>query len=318
MKANALYEGYPLSTALARPLIAMKIVELAKKEGAAAISHGCTGKGNDQFRFESTIRSRSSCEVIAPIRDLNLTRTEEVEYAQKHNIPLPSDKLYSIDENLWGRSIEGDILEDPMVETPEEAFSWTRSTEDAPEDHLILEISFEDGVPVALDGEKMAPVEIIEACNEVAGLHGIGRVDIMEDRIIGLKSRENYETPGALLIITAHKALEQLTLTREELKFSEIISQTYSELIYNGLWHEPLREDLDQLLDHMQQRVSGVVKMKLHKGSLRILGRKSPYSLYNEKAVSFEDKDMDQREIAGMVKNYALQAACYQEVCKKN
>jgi argininosuccinate synthase len=318
IKANALYEGYPLSTALARPLIAMKIVELAKKEGALAISHGCTGKGNDQFRFESTIRSGSSCEIIAPIRDMNLTRTEEVEYATEHGIPLPSDKLYSIDENLWGRSIEGDILEDPMVETPEEAFSWTRSTEDAPEDAQILEISFEEGVPVALDGENLSPVEIIEACNRVAGLHGIGRVDIMEDRIIGLKSRENYETPGALFIITAHKALEQLTLTREELKFSEIVSQTYSELIYNGLWHEPLREDLDQLLDHMQRRVTGVVKVKLHKGNLRILGRKSPYSLYNEKAVSFEDKDMDQREMAGMVKNYALQAACYQEVCKKD
>ncbi|MDD1763641.1 MAG: argininosuccinate synthase [Methanobacteriaceae archaeon] len=317
VKANALYEGYPLSTALARPLIAMKIVELAKKEGASAISHGCTGKGNDQFRFESTIRSGSSCEIIAPIRDLNLTRTEEVEYATEHGIPLPSDKLYSIDENLWGRSIEGDILEDPMVETPEEAFSWTRSTEDAPEDAQTLEITFEEGVPVALDGQNTGPVEIIETCNQVAGLHGIGRVDIMEDRIIGLKSRENYETPGALLIIKAHQALEQLTLTRYELKFSETISQTYSELIYNGLWHEPLREDLDKLLDHMQRRVSGVVKIKLHKGSLRVLGRKSPYSLYNEKAVSFEDKDMDQREMAGMVKNYALQAACYQEVCRK-
>lgn len=318
IKANALYEGYPLSTALARPLIAMKIVELAKKEGAATISHGCTGKGNDQFRFESTIRSSSSCDIIAPIRDLNLTRTEEVEYAESHGIPLPSDKLYSIDENLWGRSIEGDILEDPMVETPEEAFSWTRSTENAPDESQIVELSFEEGVPVALDGQNMAPLKIIEACNQVAGLHGIGRVDIMEDRIIGLKSRENYETPGAFLIINAHKALEQLTLTREELKFAETISQTYSELVYNGLWHEPLREDLDQLLDHMQRRVSGVVKLKLHKGSLRVLGRESPYSLYNEKAVSFEDKDLDQREIAGMVKNYALQAACYQKVCKKD
>ncbi|HMK53226.1 MAG TPA: argininosuccinate synthase [Methanobacteriaceae archaeon] len=317
IKANALYEGYPLSTALARPLIAMKIVELAKKEGASTISHGCTGKGNDQFRFESTIRSSSSCDVIAPIRDLNLTRTEEMEYAKSHGIPLPSDKLYSIDENLWGRSIEGDILEDPMVETPEEAFSWTRSTEDAPDEAQVVELSFEKGVPVALDGQSWGPLEIIQACNQVAGLHGIGRVDIMEDRIIGLKSRENYETPGAFLIINAHKSLEQLTLTREELKFSETVSQTYSELIYNGLWHEPLREDLDQLLDHIQRRVSGVVKLKLHKGSLRVLGRKSPYSLYNEKAVSFEDKDMDQREMAGMVKNYALQAACYQEVCKK-
>ncbi|MBI4814521.1 MAG: argininosuccinate synthase [Methanobacterium sp.] len=317
IKANAVYEGYPLSTALARPLIAMKIVELAEKIGAKAIAHGCTGKGNDQFRFESIIRSHSNCNVIAPIRDLNLTRTEEVKYAQSHGIPLPSDKLYSIDENLWGRSIEGDILEDPMVETPEEAFNWTRSTEDAPDEAEIIEISFEEGVPIEINGELMGPLDIIQRANDIAGIHGIGRVDIMEDRIIGLKSRENYETPGAFLLIAAHRALEQLVLTREELKFSEIASQTYSELVYNGLWHEPLREDLDQLIDNMQGRVSGTVRLKLHKGSIRILGRESPFSLYQEEAVSFEDKEMDQREMAGMVKNYGIQAACYQDICRR-
>ncbi|MFA0833048.1 MAG: argininosuccinate synthase [Methanobacterium formicicum] len=317
IKANAVYEGYPLSTALARPLIAMKIVELAEKVGAKAIAHGCTGKGNDQFRFESIIRSHSDCNVIAPIRDLNLTRTEEVKYAQSHGIPLPSDKLYSIDENLWGRSIEGDILEDPMVETPEEAFNWTRSTEDAPDEAEVIEISFEEGVPTEINGELMGPLDIIRKANEIAGIHGIGRVDIMEDRIIGLKSRENYETPGAVLLIAAHRALDQLVLTREELKFSEIASQTYSELVYNGLWHEPLREDLDQLIDNMQGRASGTVRLKLHKGSIRILGRESPFSLYQEEAVSFEDKDMDQREMAGMVKNYGIQAACYQDICRR-
>ena len=317
IKANAVYEGYPLSTALARPLIAMKIVELAEKVGANSIAHGCTGKGNDQFRFESIIRSYSPCDVIAPIRDLNLTRTEEVKYAQSHGIPLPSDKLYSIDENLWGRSIEGDILEDPMVETPEEAFSWTRSTEDAPDEAEVLEISFEEGVPIEINGELMGPLDVIVKANEIAGLHGIGRVDIMEDRIIGLKSRENYETPGAFLLIAAHRALEQLVLTREELKFSETVSQTYSELVYNGLWHEPLREDLDQLIDNMQGRVSGTVRLKLHKGNIRILGRQSPFSLYQEEAVSFEDKEMDQREMAGMVKNYGIQAACYQDICRR-
>ena len=317
IKANAVYEGYPLSTALARPLIAMKIVELAEKVGAKAIAHGCTGKGNDQFRFESIIRSYSDCNVIAPIRDLNLTRTEEVKYAQSHGIPLPSDKLYSIDENLWGRSIEGDILEDPMVETPEEAFNWTRSTEDAPDEAEIIEISFEEGVPIEINGELMGPLDIIQRANETAGIHGIGRVDIMEDRIIGLKSRENYETPGAILLIAAHRALDQLVLTREELKFSEIASQTYSELVYNGLWHEPLREDLDQLIDSMQGRVSGTVRLKLHKGSIRILGRESPFSLYQEEAVSFEDKEMDQREMTGMVKNYGIQAACYQDICRR-
>jgi len=316
IKANAMYEGYPLSTSLARPLIAMKIVELAKKEKADAIAHGCTGKGNDQFRFETTIRSSSVCDIIAPVRDLNLTRTEEMAYAVKNNIPVPSDKLYSIDENVWGRSIEGDILEDPMVETPEEAFEWTQSTEDAPDEPQKITITFEEGVPVAIDGEMMNALEIIKESNRIAGLHGIGRVDIIEDRIIGLKSRENYETPGAELLITAHKALEQLTLTREELKFSETITQSYSELVYNGLWHEPLREDLDCIIDNMQLRVSGDVILKLHKGSIRILGRESAYSLYSEDAVSFEDKEMDQREIAGMVKNYGLQAACYQKVCK--
>ena len=318
VKANAIYEGYPLSTALARPLIAMKIVEVAKKEGAAAISHGCTGKGNDQFRFESTIRSSSKCQIIAPVRDLNLTRSEEIEYAQSHNIPLPIFELYSIDENIWGRSIEGDILEDPMVEMPEDAFNWTRSIKNTPDEAQTLEIEFEEGVPVALDDQKLGPVDIIRECNRIAGLHGIGRVDIMEDRIIGLKSRENYETPGAVLIITSHKALEQIVLTREELKFAENASQTYSELVYNGLWHEPLREDLDCLIEKMQKRVSGVVRVRLHKGNLRILGRKSPFSLYQEQAVSFEDKETDQREIVGMIKNYGVQAACYQHVCKKD
>lgn len=316
IKANAMYEGYPLSTSLARPLIAMKIVELAKKENANAIAHGCTGKGNDQFRFETTIRSSSVCDIIAPVRDMNLTRTEEMDYATKNNIPVPSDKLYSIDENLWGRSIEGDILEDPMVETPEEAFEWTKSTENAPDEPQKIILTFEEGVPVAIDGEMMNAFNIIKESNRIAGLHGIGRVDIIEDRIIGLKSRENYETPGAELLITAHKALEQLTLTREELKFSETVTQAYSELVYNGLWHEPLREDLDCIIDNMQLRVSGDVILKLHKGSIKILGRESPYSLYSEEAVSFEDKEMDQREIAGMVKNYGLQAACYQKVCK--
>ncbi len=318
IKANAMYEGYPLSTSLARPLIAMKIVELAQKENAKAIAHGCTGKGNDQFRFESTIRSGCDCGIIAPVRDLNLTRTEEMDYAKTHNIPLPSDKLYSIDENLWGRSIEGDILEDPLVEPPEESFEWTVSTEDAPDEAQKMKMTFEKGVPVALNGKEMGALKIINECNRIAGLHGIGRIDIIEDRIIGLKSRENYETPGAVLIITAHKALEQLTLTREELKFAETISQTYSEIVYNGLWHEPLREDLDCIIDNMQKRVTGTVKLKLHKGSIKILGREAPYSLYSEEAVSFEDKEMDQREIAGMVKNYGLQAAYYQKVCKKD
>jgi argininosuccinate synthase len=318
IKANAMYEGYPLSTSLARPLIAMKIVELAEKEKADAIAHGCTGKGNDQFRFESTIRSGSLCSIIAPVRDLSLTRTEEIAYANANDIPLPYDKEYSIDENLWGRSIEGDVLEDPMVETPEKAFEWTVSTENAPENAKYLDMTFENGVPVAIDGIKMGAVEMVTECNSIAGSHGIGRIDIIENRIIGLKSRENYETPGAVLILTAHKALEQLVLSREELKFAETITQTYSDIVYKGIWHEPLREDLDCAIDNMQKRVTGLVRLKLHKGSIKILGRESVFSLYSEEAVTFEDKETDQREMAGMVKNYALQAACYQRVCKKD
>jgi len=317
VKSNAVYEGYPLSTALARPLIAMKIVEIAEKENAISISHGCTGKGNDQFRFECTIRSASDYNIIGPVRDLNLTRTEEIEYAKKHGIPIPIFSNFSIDENLWGRSIEGDMLEDPNVEMPEDAFNWTKSSADAPDEPRVLEIEFENGVPVALDGKKFSPLDIIKECNKIAGLHGIGRIDIMEDRIIGLKSRENYETPGAVLIITAHKSLEQLVLTREELKFSVNVSETYSELVYNGLWHEPLRDDLDHLIDNMQKRVTGTVWVRLHKGNLRILGRKSPFSLYQEQAVSFEDKETDQKEIVGMIKNYGVQAACFQSVCRK-
>lgn len=317
VKANAVYEGYPLSTALARPLIAMKMVEIAEKENAISISHGCTGKGNDQFRFECTIRSASDYNIIGPVRDLNLTRTEEIEYAENQGIPIPVFSNFSIDENLWGRSIEGDMLEDPNVEMPEDAFNWTKSSADAPDEPQVLEIEFENGVPVALDGKKFSPLDIIKECNKIAGLHGIGRIDIMEDRIIGLKSRENYETPGAVLIITAHKSLEQLVLTREELKFGVNVSETYSELVYNGLWHEPLRDDLDHLIDNMQKRVTGTVRVRLHKGNLRILGRKSQFSLYQEQAVSFEDKETDQKEIVGMIKNYGVQAACFQSVCRK-
>ncbi|BAW31963.1 MAG TPA: argininosuccinate synthase [Methanothermobacter sp.] len=317
IKANASYEGYPLSTALARPLIATKIVEIAKKEGASAIAHGCTGKGNDQFRFEAIIRSMSDCKVIAPIRDLNLTRSEETEYANSCGIPLPPKKQYSIDENLWGRAIEGDILEDPMVEPPEDAFTWTKSPDKTPKNPETVQIGFKEGIPHMINGEEMEPVELIRKANSISGEHGIGRVDIIEDRIIGMKSREVYETPAAFLLIEAHRALEQLTLTRNELKFADIMSGVYSELVYYGLWHEPLREDLDKAIDHMQRRVTGTVNVKLHKGNMRITGRESPYSLYSEEIVSFEDKSFDQREMKGMVKNYGLQARLYQKMWRE-
>jgi len=317
IKTNALYEGYPLSTAFARPLIAKKIVEIAKQEGATTIAHGCTGKGNDQFRFEATIRSESDLDIVAPVRDYNLTRTEEQNYAREHGIPLPSEKIYSIDENLWGRSIEGGLLENPATAAPEDIYAWTKSTTEAPDTPQIVKIEFVNGEPVKIDDEELAPVALIRKANEIAGNNGIGRIDMIEDRIIGLKSRENYETPGALLLITAHQALEKLIFSREEIKFSEKISQKYAELVYNGHWNEPLREDLDVINDHMQRRVTGTVEVRLHKGSIKVITKESPFALYNEENVSFDDKGIDQREMIGMVKYHDIQGAEYSKVNKE-
>ena len=314
IKANAEYEGYPLSTALARPLIAMKIIEIAEKEGATAIAHGCTGKGNDQFRFEAIIRSMSDFKIIAPIREMNLTRTEEVAYAKEHGLNLSYDKIYSIDENLWGRAIEGDVLEDPANEPPEEIYEWTKSAEDAKDTPTKVSIEFEEGVPIAINGEMMGLVDLINKANEIAGENGVGRVDIIENRMIGLKSRETYEVPGAKLLIAAHRALEQLVLTVDELRFADYMSTLYADLVYEALWQEPLREDLDQAFDHMQRRVSGEVVMKLFKGSIQPLSRKSPFSLHSIEQITFEDKETDQREIEGMIKYHGLQAANYQKL----
>ncbi len=317
IKTNSLYEGYPLSTAFARPLIAKKIVEIAKKEGATTIAHGCTGKGNDQFRFEATIRSESDLNIVAPVRDYNLTRTEEQDYAKENGIPLPSEKIYSIDENLWGRSIEGGLLEDPATAAPEDIFEWTKSTEDAPDEPQIVKIEFVDGEPVKIDDEELSPVALIRKANDIAGENGVGRIDMIEDRIIGLKSRENYETPGAILLITAHQALEKLIFSREELKFIESLSQKYAELVYDGHWNEALREDLDVVNDHMQRRVTGTVEVKLHKGSMKVITKESKYALYNEDDVSFEDKSIDQREMIGMVKYHDIPGAEYSKVKKQ-
>jgi len=314
IKANAEYEGYPLSTALARPLIAMKIIEIADKEGATAIAHGCTGKGNDQFRFEAIIRSMSDYKIIAPIREMNLTRTEEQAYAKEHGLNLSYDKIYSIDENLWGRAIEGDVLEDPANEPPEDIYEWTKSSEDAKDTPTKVSIEFEEGVPIAIDGEMMNLVDLIEKANEIAGENGVGRVDIIENRMIGLKSRETYEVPGAKLLIAAHKALEQLVLTVDELRFAEYMSTLYADLVYEALWQEPLREDMDQAIDHMQRRVSGKVVMKLFKGSIEPLSRESPFSLHSIEQITFEDKETDQSEIEGMIKYHGLQAANYQKL----
>ena len=314
IQANAEYEGYPLSTALARPLIAMKIIEIAEKEGATAIAHGCTGKGNDQFRFEAIIRSMSDFKIIAPIREMNLTRTEEVAYVKEHGLDLAYDKIYSIDENLWGRAIEGDVLEDPANEPPEDIYEWTKSAEDAKDTPTKVTIEFEEGVPIAIDGEMMGLVDLINKANEIAGENGVGRVDIIENRMIGLKSREIYEVPGAKLLIAAHRALEPLVLTVDELRFAEYMSTLYADLVYEALWQEPLREDIDQAIDHMQRRVSGKVVMKLFKGSMQPISRESPFSLHSIEQITFEDKETDQREVEGMIKYHGLQAANYQKL----
>ena len=314
IKANAEYEGYPLSTAFARPLIAQKLVELAEKEGATAIAHGCTGKGNDQFRFEAIILAMSDVDIIAPIREMNLTRTEEKAYAESKGIELSYDKIYSIDENLWGRAIEGDVLEDPANEPPEDIYEWTASWEDAKDEPEKVSIEFEEGVPVAINGEMMPLLDIIKKSNEIAGAHGIGRVDIIENRMIGIKSREIYETPGAKLLIAAHQALEELVFTTSELRFAEYVSGLYAELVYRALWQEPLRDDLDQAIDKMQERVSGEVVMKLFKGSIQPISRKSPFSIHSIEQITFEDKETDQKDVEGMIRYHGLQAANYQKL----
>ena len=303
IKANAEYEGYPLSTALARPL-----------EGAVAIAHGCTGKGNDQFRFEAVILAMSDLDIIAPIREMNLTRTEEKAYAESKGIELSYDKIYSIDENLWGRAIEGDVLEDPANEPPEDIYEWTKSWEDANDEPEKVSIEFEEGIPVAINGEMMPLVQLIEKANEIAGNNALGRVDTIENRMIGLKSREIYETPGAKLLIAAHQALEELVLTTDELRFAEYVSTLYADLVYGALWQEPLREDLDQAIDKMQERVSGEVVMKLFKGSIQPIIRKSPFSIHSIEQITFEDKETEQSEVEGMIKYHGLQAANYQKL----
>ncbi|WP_422448578.1 argininosuccinate synthase [Thermoanaerobacterium sp. DL9XJH110] len=285
LKANALYEGvYPLSSALSRPLISKLLVDVARKEGAFAVAHGCTGKGNDQVRFDVSVTALApELQIIAPVREWPMSREEEIDYAAKNDIPVPigKDNPFSIDQNLWGRSIECGVLEDPWVEPPEEAFEWTVSPDRAPNTPTYVEITFEKGVPVALDGKQMPPVELVETLNKIAGRNGFGRIDHVENRLVGIKSRENYECPASLLLIKAHQDLEHLTLTKDVLHFKYSIEQKYAELIYDGLWFSPLKDALDAFIDKTQEVVNGTVRVKLFKGSAKVVGRKSPNSLYS-------------------------------------
>ncbi len=319
IKANALYQKkYCLATALARPLIAQKVVEIAKKENASALAHGCTGKGNDQVRFDVTYRSGSNLPIIAPIRDLNLTRDVELKYAQKHNIPIDNTaKKFSIDQNLWGRAIEGGDMEDAFSEPPDDAFIWVK-TKNLPEKPQYIEIKFENGIPVAADGKRMRSIELIKYINKKAGASGVGIVDHIEDRVVGIKSREVYETPGASCIIEAHTDLEKMVLTKHELKFKAMVDAEWSWLAYSGLWQDPLRSDLDMFINTTQKRVSGTVKLKMFKGSLRVVGRKSEYSLYSHDLATYgAGSTFDQTLGKGFVELWGLQSTEANKLLKK-
>ncbi len=311
IKANALYEGkYPLSAALSRPLIASKLVEVAKKENAIGVAHGCTGKGNDQVRFDITIKSlEPNLRIIAPIREWNLSRDEELKYAKEKKIPLvfEKNKVYSIDQNLWGRSIESGPLEDPSTEPPEAAFEWTESPENALNEPEYLTINFREGIPYAINGETLDAVTLIEKLNNIAGKHGIGRIDHMEDRLIGIKSREVYECPAATVILEAHNDLEKTILTKHELSFKKLVDNQWTFLVYSGLWMEPLKEALEAFIDKTQERLFGKVKVKLYKGSVRVVGRSSPMSLYDLKLATYKSSTtFDQTWSLGFIELWGL------------
>ena len=309
--ANALYGGsYPLATALARPLIAKLQVDAAHKYGADAVAHGCTGKGNDQVRFEvATAALDPTLEIIAPMREWKMTREDEIEWAKARGIPVPVtvESPYSIDENLWGRSCECGVLEDPWVEPPEDAYEWTTSPEEAPAAPAYVEIEFEAGVPVGLDGSAMGLVEIIDKLNELGGRHGIGRIDVIEDRLVGIKSREIYEAPAAVILIAAHKDLEQLTLTREALAGKRPLEQRVAEMAYEGLWFSPLNKAIESFNGSLQERVTGTVRVKLFKGRAVVAGRKSPNSLYDLGLATYDTADVfDHKAAKGFIDLWGL------------
>jgi len=298
-----------MGTALARPLIAEEIVKIAKKEGASKIAHGCTGKGNDQLRFDFIFRS-GGYDIVAPMREMNLTREWEICYAQEHNVPVSVGKEnpYSVDENCWSRSIEGGRLEDPAFHPPEEIYAWTVSPKDAPDVMEEVRIRFEKGVPVALNGKNLSGLALIRELNLIAGQNGVGRNDMIEDRILGLKAREVYEHPAATVLLAAHRDLEHLVLTRSELAFKQIVDAKWSELAYMGLVHEPLFYALNAFIDTTQERVNGTVDVGLYKGSVKVLGRSSENALYSDDLVSFDSTTIDQNHAVGFSNYFGLQA----------
>jgi argininosuccinate synthase len=311
VKANATYQGYPLGTALARPVIAGAILDVAVEQDCDAVAHGCTGKGNDQLRFEAVWRD-SDLDVVAPVRELGLTREWEMEYAAERDLPVEggNEGRYSIDTNLWSRSIEGSELEDPATIPEDDIYDWTQSPgEVEPE---LVTIEFEAGEPVALDGEAVEAVELVETLNERAGAHGVGRTDMMEDRMLGLKVRENYEHPAATVLLTAHEGLEQLVLTQEERQFKQQVDQQWAQKGYQGLVDAPLVDALEGFIDSTQERVTGTVTVKLEGGGCRPVARESEYAVYSEAAASFDEEDVQgnitQQDATGVAKYHGFQS----------
>ena len=311
LQAGALYEGkYPLATALARPLMAKLLVDVAMETGAYAVAHGCTGKGNDQVRFDVSVGALApGLEIIAPAREWGMTREQEIDYAKKHSIPVPLTKAnpYSIDENLWGRSIETGILEDPWVEPPEDVYQWTASSSNAPDEPAYHEIEFENGIPTRLDGREMSGVELIDVLNKAAGAHGVGRIDHVENRLVGIKSREIYEAPAGIVLTTAHRALEDMTLSKEQARFKERVAQEYADLIYNGLWFTALHQDLASYVQSTQRHVTGTIRVRLHKGQCTVVGRKAPQALYQVELATYDQGDtFDQSASKGFIDIFGL------------
>ena len=311
LMAGAVYEEqYPLATALARPLIAYELVRVAREEGATAVAHGCTGKGNDQVRFDVSIKALApELKIVAPARETSWTRDEAIEIAERNGIPIEAKKAspYSTDENLWGRSIEAGILEDPWTTPPEDVYQWTRSVRRAPDTPAVIEIEFKRGVPVALDGEALDPVTLVTRLNELAGEHGVGRVDMVEDRLVGIKSREIYEAPAAVMLVKAHQALEQLTLSRDQMRFKPRVAQEYAELIYTGRWFSAHHQDLAAYVHSTQRFVTGAVRVELYKGNCTVQGKKSPRSLYSEALATYSTGDQfDQSAALGFIAIYGL------------
>ena len=311
--ANVVYEGrYPLATALGRPLIGKLLVDHAHEIGASAVAHGCTGKGNDQVRLDVAVQTLApDLKIVGTQREHPLSRPAALEYAAQHGISVRHTKEspYSIDQNLWGRSVEAGVLEDPWVEPPEDVFEWTRAIPDTPDEPAVIEIAFEEGVPVGLDGERIEAVELVQRLSDLGGEHGIGRIDMVENRLVGIKSREIYEAPAALILIEAHRALEELTLSKAQQRFKYLVAQDYADLIYNGLWFTAHHRDLSAYVQSTQRHVTGEVRVRLAKGSVTTLGRRAEHSLYSQELATYDDDDQFNHEDAlGFIRLHGLQA----------